>query len=180
MGWTFKARVITGRPLSPSRSHSQSNLPSPDLLSSPGKMKTKNSVGAEESQYRVIPGLIRATELFHSESGFCEGALWGGIGEKMNFLSDRASVENRSLFSVLCPSLPGAGCLCSFWRLILTGLVPTFALACHPSERNKDILPDHRVGRSPALAGSQFVLSQSHFGAYILTSFWAPGFQEES
>lgn len=97
----------------------------------------------------------------------------------MNFQSSRASVENRSLFNVLCPSLPGAGCLCSFWRLTLTGLVPTFALACHPSERNKDILPGHRVGRSPALAGSQFALSLSHFGSYISSSLWAPGFQEE-
>lgn len=45
VGWTFKARVITGRPVSPSRSHSQSNLPSPDLLSSPGKMKLRTVLG---------------------------------------------------------------------------------------------------------------------------------------
>lgn len=100
VGWTFKARVITGRSLCPTSSHSQSNLPSPDLVSSPGKMKPRTGLageaGAGGSQYRAIPGLIRATELFHSESGFCKEALWSGIGEKMNFQFGCASVENHS------------------------------------------------------------------------------------
>lgn len=127
VGWTFKARVITGRSLCPLRSHSQGNLPSPDLVSSPGKMKPRTGLagevgGQERSQYRAIPGLIRATELFHSESGFCKGALWGGIGEKMNFQFSRASVENHSdstllvpAFQVLAVSAHFGGCHLRIW-----------------------------------------------------------------
>ena len=58
-------------------------------------------------------------------------------------------------------SQPSRCCLCSFWRLTLTSLVLTLALACHPSKRNKDFLPDHMAGNSPALAGSQFALPLS-------------------
>ena len=78
-------------------------------------------------------------------------------GENEFSVQPRKRGESLRL-NVVGPSLPGAGCLCSFWRLPLTDLVPTLALACHPSERNKDILPDHMVGSSPALAGSQFTL----------------------
>ena len=47
VGWTFKARVITGRSLCLPRSHSQNNLPSPDLVSSPGKMKPRTRLTGE-------------------------------------------------------------------------------------------------------------------------------------
>lgn len=45
VGWTFKDRVITGRPPSPRGPTHRVNLPPPDLLSSPGKMKLRTVLG---------------------------------------------------------------------------------------------------------------------------------------
>lgn len=111
----LKARLSRWEPPPPPQSHS------PDLVFPLGITTPTTVMG---SQYRTIPGLPRATEISQGESGFCEGALWGGIGEKMNFRSSQVSTENGSDSPAFSGPASQALAVYSLRRLTLKDLVP--------------------------------------------------------
>ena len=109
-----------GAPTSPSVSLSRLGLPS-------GHNDTNNSDEKSIQNNSVLfwaAGLPRATEISKGESGFCEGALWGGIGEKMNFRSSRVSTENGSDSPAFSGPASQAVAVYSLRRLTLKDLVP--------------------------------------------------------
>ena len=108
-----------GAPTSPSVSLSRLGLPS-------GHNDTNNSDEKSIQNNSVLfwaAGLPRATEISKGESGFCEGALWGGIGEKMNFRSSRVSTENGSDSPAFSGPASQAVAVYSLRRLTLKDLV---------------------------------------------------------
>ena len=109
-----------GAPTSPSVSLSRLGLPS-------GHNDTNNSDEKSIQNNSVLfwaAGLPRATEISKGESGFCEGALWGGIGEKMNFRSSQVSTENGSDSPAFSGPASQALAVYSLRRLTLKDLVP--------------------------------------------------------
>ena len=109
-----------GAPTSPSVSLSRLGLPS-------GHNDTNNSDEKSIQNNSVLfwaAGLPRATEISKGESGFCEGALWGGIGEKMNLRSSQVSTENGSDSPAFSGPASQALAVYSLRRLTLKDLVP--------------------------------------------------------